>query len=144
MINNRLDLLVLSRLTDEMLVNQIYKLDQQIKQMQTYREKSALELIQRLENREARELAHPTLEVKLEYPSPTYDVAKLRALAEAIPPEEYALAYQREHVKEVQVPARFDGRVLNTLARKYGKPVAEIMAGAKLPSSPRLNIQPKT
>ena len=100
-------------------------------------------LTQRLQERGALELAHPTLEVKLLYPSPTYDVPTLLILAEIVPPEDYAKAYQPAWVKAVPQAARFDGRVLNTLARKYGTPVTAILEQAKLPSSPRLVVKVK-
>ena len=101
------------------------------------------ELIRRLQGRDAMELAHPTLEVKLVFPSPVYETAKLMALAELVPPEEYTKAYQPEWVKEIVQAARFDGRVLNTLARKFGAPVTALLARAELPSSPRLVVKTK-
>ena len=129
--------------TDEELADGISLLDEEIAYCQNQRGQVEMELTHRLQGRGARELAHPTLVVKLEYPSPAYDVGKLRALAEVIPPEDYTAAYQPEHTKEVRVPARFDSRQLNVLAGKYGQPVQTVLDQAKLPSTARLTVKAK-
>ena len=128
---------------DQELADLIRMYDENIAFQQKQRGLAEQELTCRLQERGALELAHPTLKVTLEYPSPTYDVGKLRALAEIVPPEDYAAAYQPEHIKQVPVAARFDGRRLNTLARNYGQPVREVMERAQLPSSPRLTVKAK-
>ena len=128
---------------DEGLAELIAAVDKDIAALQRERGLLEMELTRRLVDRGARELAHPTLEVRLDYPSPTYDVGKLRALAEIVPPEDYAKAYQPEYIKQVPVAARFDGRQLNTLARKFGTPVQGALELARLPSSPRLRITAK-
>ena len=128
---------------DVTLATLIDHLDTKIKGLQNERGHVEQELTRRLQERGARELAHPTLEVKLVYPSPTYETAKLMVLAEIIPPEDYNKAYQPAWVKEVPQAARFDGRQLNTLARKYGEPVQKVLDQARLPSAPKLDVKPK-
>ena len=128
---------------DEELAEEISRLDDQIATLQRHRGLAEQELTRRLEGREALMLAHPYLQIELVYSTPSYDTAKLLALAEVIPPEDYHRAYHPEHVKEVQVAARFDGRQLNTLARRYGDPVRMILEGAKLPSNAKLVVRPK-
>lgn len=129
--------------TDEALANIINDKEAAIAVLENEVHYAVTALTLRLQNRGALALAHPTLEVSLVYPSPTYETSKLKALAELVPPEDYAKAYQPEWVKEVPQPARFDGRQLNSLARKYGQPVREILAAAQLPSTPRLVVKAK-
>ena len=129
--------------TDEAIADCINEENKCIAVAEQVRGRLTMELTRRLQARNAMELAHPTLDVKLVYPSPTYDMGCLVALAEVVPPEDYAKAYQESYVKQVPQPARFDGRVLNTLARKYGEPVTAILDRAKLPSSPRLVVEEK-
>ena len=130
-------------LDDAMLAEGIALMTLDLTEIQNAKGRMEQELTRRLEERGARELAHATLIVKLEYPSPTYDVAKLRPLAEIIPPEDYAKAFQPEHTKSVPMPARFDGKQLNALARKFGQPVQEVLDQARLPSAPRLVVKAK-
>lgn len=104
------------------------------------------ELQRRLEARGATVLPHPDLVVKLEYPSPTYDVGKLAALREHLP-EELLLetrAWTPEHVETVMVAEKYDARVFRGFGRKFGDEVAAIIEGAKLPGGPpRLRITEK-
>ena len=132
-----------TKATDAELADSIAMNQNSIAVLQEDQGRAERELTHRLQSRNALELAHPTLEVKLVYPSPVYETAKLMALAELVPPEAFDAAYKSEWVKQVPQPARFDGRGLNVLARLYGKPVTDLLEKAKLPSSPRLVIKPR-
>lgn len=103
-------------------------------------------LQQRLEARGATELPHPGLVVKLEYPSPSYDVGKLAALREHLPEELLieSKAWTPEHLETNLVPERYDARVFRTFGKKYGDAVAQIIESAKLPGGPaRLRVTEK-
>ena len=104
------------------------------------------ELQRRLEARGAMELPHPDLVVKLEYPSPVYDVGKLAALREHLP-EDLLLetkAWTPEHLETNLVPEKYDARVFRTWGKKYGDEVGAVIEGAKLPGGPpRLRVTEK-
>jgi len=130
--------------TDEELADAIHLLDMEIAYSQKQRGQIEMTLTRRLQERNALELAHPTLLVKLAYPSPEYNTPKLRSLlGEVVSPEEFIKAYKSEHTEQVEVAARFDGRQLNVLTRKYGQPVQEVLDQARLPATPRLRITAK-
>ena len=131
------------RNTDEEVADHIHRLRQQAADLQVYLDRLELELIQRLEERKARELQHPSLQVYLDYRTPQYDVGKLMRLAELLPPEDWAKAWHPETTKEVPVPAGLDMRVAGGWGRRFGVDVAAILAEAKLPSTPRLVIKDK-
>ena len=101
------------------------------------RQRLERELQRRLEERGATELPHPYMEVKLEYPSPTYDPQKLFAMGELLPEEVlFGPGYSPAHTKEVPVPASWDGRVLRTWPKRFGQEVAAALERAKLPGGP--------
>ena len=76
--------------TDEQLANEIFWRLTAEAEVRDRRQRLERELQRRLEARSATELAHPTLEVKLEYPSPSYDHGKLLALGELVPTDEWS------------------------------------------------------
>ena len=70
--------------TDEAIADCINEENKCIAVAEHVRGRMTMELTRRLQDRNALELAHPTLEVRLEYPSPTYDIGCLVALAELV------------------------------------------------------------
>lgn len=117
------------------------KAEAEIRDTRQHRER---ELQHRLEARGALELPHPDLVVKLEYPSPIYDVSRLRGLAELLPSEVIDLASTPEHLETVLVREKWDARVFRTWGSKYGDAVSQVIEGAKMPSGPgRLRVTEK-
>ena len=103
-----------------------------------------MELQQRLEARGAAELPHPKLVVRLEYPSPSYDVGKLRRLGELLPPDVIATACTPEHEVVSVVPEKWDARVFRNFGKRYGLDVAAVIADAQMPGGPaKLKITEK-
>ena len=107
------------------------------------RQRAETELQRRLEARGATELAHPALEVRLVAESPKYDPGKLQGLYEVADPTEVSVAWEPPHEKTVEVAGRWNGTKLNTLARKYGDPVRQVLEAARLPGVVRLVVKPK-
>lgn len=131
---------------DVALASDIARLSEMERNYREIRQRQEHELQRRLEARGATELPHPDLVVKLEHPSPTYDVGKLAALRELLP-EELLLetkAWMPEHVETVLVAERYDARVFRTFGRKYGDEVGAVIEGAKMPGGPaRLRVTEK-
>jgi len=71
----------------------------------------------------------------------TFDQSALVALKELLSPENYAKVYTPGHVKEVQVPGKYDGVQLNAVANKYGGEIKEAIEKARLPVSYQLKIK---
>ena len=129
--------------TDEELADCIVHLRQQVADTQAYLGRMEIEMIQRLEQRQARELQHPTLKVYLDYRTAQYDVGKLMRLAELVPPEDWAKAWHPETTKQVPVPAGLDMRVAGGWRKRFGVDVGAVLDEAQLPSAPRLVIKEK-
>lgn len=125
-------------LDDCELANEIADMTRLQKQNQERLDRLRFVLQQRLEARNATELPHPDLVVKLEYPSPTYDVGKLAALRELVPLELLleSGAWVPEHEEIIHVSEKYDARVFRTWGKKYGDDVARVIEGAKLPGGP--------
>ena len=109
-----------------------------------FRQRLEQELQRRLEERRATELAHPTLEVKLEYPSPTYDPQKMHALMELVEPSTIAEAFTPQREKTVLVPESWDMRKVRGWPKRFGDEVAAVLERAKLPGGPpKLRVKEK-
>ena len=100
------------------------------------------ELTKRMNADNQTEIPHPRFEVKLGTPS--YDYSRLKALAELVDKDEYSRGYTPAHeeTKKVNVPERFDMRVVNAW-HKYGSAIQEAIQHAELPSSRRITIRPR-
>ena len=130
-------------MTDEEVADYIHRFRQQMTELREYSDRLELELIQRLEQRKARELQHPSLQVYLDYRTAQYDVGKLMRLAELVPPEDWAKAWHPETTKEAPVPAGLDMRVAGAWRKRFGIDVGAVLDEAQLPSTPRLVIKDK-
>ena len=111
--------------------------------MRDTRQRREAELIRRMEANGATSLDHPTLVVRLEFPSPSYDIGKLRRLYEVAPKEEVDKAVTPAHDEVVHVSEKWSAVKFKTLL-KYGVGVFEVIEAAKLPGGPaRLRITEK-
>ena len=100
-------------------------------------------LTQRMKRDGATAIAHETLDVKLQMPSPNYDHGKLRSVAELVPPDEWAKGFTPAHWSEpVWVEDKFNLIKIKPLA-KYGDAVAKVISDAAIPGTPRLVIKRK-
>lgn len=99
------------------------------------RQRMEHELQQRMEARGATALDHPDLVVKLEFPSPSYDIGKLRRLYEVAPKEEVDKAVTLAHDEVVHVPEKWSAVKFKTLL-KYGVEVFDVINAAMLPGGP--------
>ena len=108
-----------------------------------HRQRCEHELQRRLEARGATELPHATLEVKLIYPSPNYDISTLRRLYEELPKEVVDQAVTPAHDKTIHVPEAWDARKFKSFA-KFGADVHAIIEAARLPAPPKLRVRPKS
>ena len=100
-------------------------------------------LRQRLLERGATEIPHPSLTVKLESRFGGYDLSRIQVLKELLPPDVIAEAYTPAHEETIQVPDKWDGRKLLGWPKRFGKEVAAVLEAAELPRAVRLVIQPK-
>ena len=100
------------------------------------------ELKRRMEADGATAIAHPTLEVKLISPSPTYDQGKLRGLAELVPPEILATGFTPAHPETIIVPDKWNAVKFKTWV-KYGDAVTKVISDAAIPGTPRVRIKRK-
>ncbi len=66
------------------------------------------ELQRRMEADGASEIPHALVTCVLKPESPSYDLGQLHALAELVPPEEFAKGYTPAHEKVVQVPESYN------------------------------------
>ena len=126
---------------DELLASYVV-LESGITDLVGRRDRIQQELERRMTERGATELPHPTIECVLKYPTPTVDTNKLMALNELLAPMTIEEGFTPEHTEARLVPAKFDMTVVNTW-KKYGKEVADIIEGAKLPTRPRLVVKRK-
>lgn len=131
------------RANDEELTDIIQQYRDQIIELQRLTGHLEQELIQRLQARQATELQHPTLVVTLDYGTPGCDPAKAQAIAELVPPEDWAKAWHPATTKTVPVKAHLDWRIANGWAKRFGSLVAKAIEAAKLPSAPRVVIKAK-
>lgn len=101
-----------------------------------------MEISRRMHDDDATVLRHDQLECKLGTAS--YDPGRLKALAELVPPAEFARAYTAAHTetKTVDVAEKFDMRII-TAWGKLGKRVATAIKDAELLYSRRLTIKVK-
>ena len=97
------------------------------------------ELTRRMNADNQTEIPHPQFEVKLGTPS--YDISRLKALAELVEKSEYNRAYKPAHQEEktVDVPEKFDMRVVNGW-HKFGTAIQSAIKYAELPLSRRISI----
>ena len=111
-----------------------------------FRQMAERALQARLEARGATELHPPFLEVKLQVPSPSYDISRLAQLREILP-EDLLLeshAWTPAHEESVHVPDKWDARVFRSWGKKYGDDVAALIEAAKMPGGPpRLIVREK-
>jgi hypothetical protein len=128
--------------TDERLADDIKHWDDVIATLQRERGEKEMELTRRLQERGATRLDHPTLEVQLVTPSPTYDWNTLRRLAAVVPPEELAKGFTPAHQEVVMIPDKWNLTKIKPLI-KYGNAVVEIINAAMIPGTPRLKITAK-
>ena len=135
-----------AHMDDQELATEIDSWDRMLASQREVQDRMRQELVRRLEVRGARELPHPELVVKLEYPSPVYDVGKLAAMRELVQ-EEVLLetkAWTPAHPETIMVPEKYDARVFRSWGKKYGYEVAAVIEGAKLPGGPaKLKITEK-
>ena len=111
--------------------------------MRDIRQRREAELVRRMEANGATSLDHPTLVVRLEFPSPSYDIGKLRRLYEVAPREEVDKAVTPAHDEVAHVSEKWSAVKFKTLL-KYGVSVFEVIEAAKLPSGPaRLRVTEK-
>ena len=101
------------------------------------------ELTNRLQSRNALELLHPTLEIKLDPGTPKYFLPTMYKVKEIISPEEWAKAFTPEHEETVLVEAKLDMKKARHWPKRFGKDVAAIFEEALLPSVPRLVVKAK-
>lgn len=105
------------------------------------RERIEFILRQRMEADGATAIPHPDLTCELKSPSPTYDLGKLRALAELVPPEEMAAGFTPAHWSDpVWVEDKYNMTRIKTLV-KYGDAVAHVINAAVIPGPARLSIK---
>lgn len=135
-----------AHMDDQELATEIAQRQQMQRINQGTLQRMQYDLQSRLEARGATELPHPDLVVKLEYPSPVYDVGKLAALREHLP-EALLLetrAWTPEHVETVMVAEKYDARVFRTWGAKYGVEVKAAIDAARMPGGPaRLRVTEK-
>ena len=72
-------------------------------------------------------------------PSPKYDYGVLRAIAELVPPDEWAKGFTPGHDETVWVEDKYNLTHIKPLV-KYGAAVAQVIADAAIPGTPRLVI----
>jgi len=132
-------------LDDEELVRCLGLAHDHMAQVKERIERMEYEVIKRLVQREARELYHSEWECKLTPPSATYDTNRLYAeLGEKVNPELWRHTYTEERPKTGFEPAKFNMTLLNAVARAHGKPVADALDAARLPSAPgQLKVTPR-
>ena len=129
--------------TDEELADSIATTKHAIALFQEDQGRAERELSQRLQERGARELAHPTLEVKLDLGTPKYFLPTMHKVKEIISPEEWDKAFTPEHEETVLVEAKLDMKKARHWPKRFGKDVAAIFEEARLPSAPRLVVKAK-
>ena len=97
------------------------------------------ELTRRMNEENQTEIPNPYFEVKLGTPS--YDISRLKGLAELVGKSDYNRAYKPAHQEEktVNVPEKFDMRVVNGW-EKFGAAVQKAIKDAELPFSRRISI----
>jgi len=102
------------------------------------------EILSRLRGREATEMLHPDYEVRLKPEAPKYDVNRLIALRELLPPQVIEKAYTAAHQETIEVPDKWDGRVMREWPKRYGHEVRKVIDHAQLPEmAPKLVIKRK-
>lgn len=98
------------------------------------------EIQRRMEEDGATIIDHPALTCELKFLSPTYDMGKLRAIAELVPPEEWAKAFTPAHWGEpTWIEDKYNMTKIKPLD-KYGAAVAQIIEAAKIPGAAVLKI----
>lgn len=97
---------------------------------------------QRIEATGGRELMDDQYRMALEPGTPSYDYGLLRALLEAgIPQPDLDKAFAPAHDETVQVADRWNGTQLNSLEKRFGGHVAEIIQRARIPGASRLVVE---
>ncbi len=102
-----------------------------------------LELRCRIEAEGGTELPCEGFKVALETGSPTYDYGLLVALKERLPDDELNKAYSPAYQRLMDVPEKWDGRVLNGLERRFGGEIAGIIQHARIPGHMKVVVQRK-
>ena len=126
----------MTALTDEQLADGILGILKTEAKARDLRQRMEQELIRRMEERRATELPHPYMEVKLWYPSPTYDPQKMHALMELVEPSTIAEAFTPQHEQTVIVAESWDMRKVRGWPKRFGDGVAAALERAKLPGGP--------
>lgn len=106
------------------------------------REDIEFELQQRMEAEGIKVLPHESLTCELKTASPDYEWGKLRAIAEHVPPEEFAKGFTPAHEETRMVPDRWNMTKIKPLI-KYGTIVAEIIESATISKRAKLKIERK-
>ena len=131
------------RQSDEELLDIWLAHNDSIKKMQALVGHIEMVLRQRLTERGATEIAHPTLSVRLEARHGGYDISKLWGLKELVAPEVWAEAFTPAYNKITPVPDSLDARKAAGWGKRFGKEVAQAIEEAELPRVVRLVIRLK-
>ena len=128
---------------DLMLASEIAASTKAEARLRDIRQRWEMELVRRMQANGATSLDHPSLVVRLEYPSPSYDITKLRRLYEVAPREEVDKAVTLAHDEVVHVPEKWAAVKFKPLLR-YGVGVFDIIQAATMPGGPpRLRVTEK-
>jgi hypothetical protein len=129
----------------EKLVGEFTNASLQLAELRSTVDLLGLEIQARIQEQGGNTLVGRTHTVTHKPPSPSYDHNKLRLLfGEGVDPSLWQDAFTPEHTETKTVPLRFDGRSLNTLERKHGTVITDIMKAARLPDGEgKLTIEKK-
>ena len=133
----------LEQMDNLQLASYIYHAQRKAAEHREEADRASQVLIRRMDETGATAVDHPQLTVKLEMPSPTYDITKLRRLYEVAPKEEVDKAVTPAHDEVVHIPEKWSAVKFKPLL-KYGVEVFDVINAAMLPGGPpRLRITPK-
>src|SRR3990167_7235021 len=98
------------------------------------------ELERRMLDREATEIAHPSIECRLEKGTPTWDYGKLAALLEMLPPDVISTAWTAPYDEMVHFEEKWNMTKAKTFKR-FGANVTKVIDDATIPGRSRLVVK---
>ena len=129
-------------LPDELLLECFDHYVEALKTFEGMKDRVEVELLRRMEEREATSIPSNTYEVKVTSKD-TYDQARFTPLKEVLFESDLLHCYTPAHEKTELVPEKWDTTKLKAACRKYGAQALRTFEEAKIPGRPRLSVKAK-
>ena len=131
----------ISEMPDETIADAFAAIDEEYNRVRMVRDAYIADITRRLEETGGRVLVGGAHEIELVPGTPSYDVMSVRAVAEDVSEDEWARLVKTE----TKTTEKVDGRVVNSLLKRYGENsrIGQALERARIPGRPRPVVKQK-